>query len=147
MHSMKCSELAILHAIKAINHLKPYIGQKIVKTDYSLLEKLKFKFDDIKPKTNPEFPDDYITGHHCYLSFSRYYIWLKYSIRAKDSEFSCFYTTIDVYLGEMNGNNILKSLSELSKPKKTTVKRQKYLAERIQKLKKETSTLSYELIG
>lgn len=133
------------HAVKAIKELRPHIGQKITKTDYTLLNKIKFGFDEIPAKYNEDFPKDYVKSHRVMLAISQYSLWLRFTICAKDTDCTCFYTEYSCFLGNMNGQD-LESLTELSQVKRTTVKRQMYLKAEIDKLEDKTRTYKSELI-
>lgn len=149
-----------LYAEQALKVLTPYVGKKIVKADGSFIKPLRDQLKVIPvsaPRKNPAYPQDYIDVHRAYLDAKYSSIWLKLTLCAKDSTpHTCFYQDVNIYIGSIANSYMdkttgdqgkLTSLTELSPPRKTTVKRQEYLTKKIRELQDQATKLKYELIN
>lgn len=106
--------LAILNFEHIVPILKTFIGQKILLASGDKSAKLKkaLSFLDEQPK---QFGTDYARLHWCMLDINTYSVWMKVSCSFKDTDSSCFYEDVSIYIGKME-NGILTEV-ETEAPK------------------------------
>ena len=134
-------------ATKQLAHILPQlknkIGEKCLNADGSRPKKFNIEYLDIKPK---KFNEEYANIHWCRLDISYSSIWFKLSICFKDTDHTCFYEDISIYVGDFSNLIIDRIIDEAPIYKKTTAKKQLKLREDIYKLKGKLRNLESKYI-
>jgi hypothetical protein len=87
-----------------IPKLKELKGKKAFKVDGTFTEKAKVK--PVAPEVKG-YNNEPARLHIAYIHTTNYSLWLKVSASFKDTENTCFYEEVDVYIGEKNKEGVL----------------------------------------
>lgn len=81
----------------------PYVGQKILKADGTLLQKIKDKM--------PALEDAQVPGRHIYRQTSDYTLGWTVKTNEMDSEHTCTYAETTAYIGDLR-NGVLEAIAK-----------------------------------